>query len=358
MAGLPTLKIGQHEARYPIIQGGMAVRISAARLASAVANEGGIGTIAAVGLGLNSPYFSYDNKPRQLFVANRLALRDELQKARQLSPNGIIAINSMVAVIDHADLVRTAAENGVQVVISGAGLPMNLPQYVVGYPAVALVPIVSTARAAKLICRRWEKRHGRLPDGFVVENPNKAGGHLGAKMEELGSHKFDLERVVPELVDYLQNEVGEKIPVIAAGGIWDRADIDRMLALGASGVQMATRFICTHECDAADGFKQKHLRAKKEDSIIIESPVGMPGRGIRSEFTDRLENGGELENRCIVNCLHHCRCRDTGEAYCIVRVLDNAQRGYDENSLIFAGSNAYRAEKIVSVKEIMAELTV
>lgn len=356
---LPSLRIGKHTAQAPIIQGGMGVRISGANLAAAVAQAGGVGIVSAVALGLNSPYFHTRHRTYSFAEANRLALIDELRKARMLSPTGILGINCMVVAKDYPIQVRTAAEQGINLVIAGAGLPMNLPEYTQDYPDVALVPIVSTTRAAKLICRKWERHYGRLPDAFVVENPNTAGGHLGAKSTELGNPVFNAEQVVPELVDYLQHNVGEAIPVIAAGGVWDRADIDRMLALGASGVQMATRFITTTECDADIAYKQFHLHACPEDVVIVPSPVGMPGRALRNAFVEKAIAGSDdLEKRCIANCLQVCGCRDGQGTYCILQALDKASRGDIENGLIFAGSNAGRADRMLSVAELMAELVV
>ena len=353
MTTLPPLRIGKHTATYPIIQGGMGIRISGANLASAVANAGGIGIISAVCLGLNSPYY----KKGSLFQANRLALIDEIAKARQLSPQGIIGINVMVAVRDYETLVRTAVESGIDLIISGAGLPLHLPEYTADYPDVALVPIISSTRAAKVICRKWERQYNRLPDAFVVEDPHKAGGHLGAKYAELSSNKLEAAGVIPELVKYLQNEFKQDIPVIAAGGIWDRADIERMLALGAKGVQIGTRFITTDECDADIRYKEFHLHASPEDVEIVPSPVGMPGRALLNQFVEKvLQNSPDLDKKCLANCLQVCRCRDTKETYCIVRALDRAARGNVEEGLIFAGTNAGRSDKIVPVQELMAEL--
>ncbi len=357
MTTLPPLRIGKNISRYPIIQGGMGIRISGANLAGAVANAGGIGIVSAVGLGLNSTYFSFTQRKHPLFVANRLALIDELQKAREISPDGVIGINSMVAARDNETLVRTAVECGVNLVISGAGLPLYLPEYTEGYPDVALVPIVSSTRAAKVICRKWERQYGRLPDAFVVENPNTAGGHLGAKYQELGNIALNAEQVIPELVEYLRREVGVDIPVIAAGGVWNRADIDRMLALGAKGVQMGTRFITTDECDADMRYKEFHLHAKSEDVVIVPSPVGMPGRALKNRFVEKaIARDPDLEKRCIANCLEVCQCRDHQETYCIIQALDKAARGDVENGLVFAGSNAGRAERMMTVAELMGEL--
>lgn len=357
MTTLPSLRIGIHTARYPIVQGGMGIRVSGANLAAAVANAGGIGIVSAIGLGFNSPYFNARRRSGDLLEANRLALIDELKQARALSPDGIIGINSMVAVRDHETLVRTAAAQGANLIICGAGLPLNLPSYTQDYPEVALVPVVSSVRAARLICRRWKKQYQRSPDGFVVETPNAAGGHLGAKFEDLGKPAFSLENVIPELVNYLNHELGEPIPVIAAGGIWDRQDIDRALSLGASGVQMGTRFVTTHECDADIRYKEFHLNASPEDVVIIPSPVGPPGRALKNPFTERLLNEPDtLEKRCVANCLQACRCRDAKEAFCIMQVLDLAAKGDVENGLIFASSHAGRATALVNVSTLMAEL--
>lgn len=362
MQPLPSLQIGHHLARYPIIQGGMGIRISGARLAAAVANAGGIGVISAVALGLNSPYFDITQpKVRQrreeFFEANRLALIDEIRQARTLSPTGILGINAMVAARDYETLVRTAAAEGINIIISGAGLPLQLPEYTAEYPEVALVPIVSSTRAARIICRKWERQYGRLPDAFVVENPNSAGGHLGAKLEELGDVELEAEQVIPDLLNYLQQDVKQAIPVIAAGGVWDRTDIDRMLALGASGVQIGTRFITTDECDADIRYKEFHLQARSEDVVIVPSPVGMPGRALHNAFVDQAIAGSpDLEKRCLLNCLHACKCRDEQQYFCIVQALDKAARGDVEHGLVFSGSNAGRADRILPVAELMAEL--
>jgi nitronate monooxygenase len=263
----------------------------------------------------------------------------------------------MVAAQDYETLVRTSAEQGINLIISGAGLPMQLPEFTSDYPEVALVPIVSSTRAARIMCRKWERNYGRLPDAFIVENPNSAGGHLGAKLEELGDRALDAEQVIPELVTYLQQELGKAIPVIAAGGVWDRGDIDRLLALGASGVQIGTRFITTDECDADIRYKEFHLHAQPEDVVVISSPVGMPGRALRNAFVEQAIAGSlDLDKRCLASCLHVCKCRDEQKYYCIIKVLDKAARGDIENGLVFSGSNAGRAERIIPVAELMAEL--
>jgi nitronate monooxygenase len=363
MTSLPSLSIGQHTVPTPIIQGGMGIRISGANLASAVANAGGIGIISAVGLGLDSPYFNRQEKrvkhrQHQFFEANRLALIEELQKARAISPKGVIGVNIMVAIRDYETLARTAAASGANLIISGAGLPMHLPEYTADYPDVALVPIIASVRAAKLICRRWWKRHQRLPDAFIVENPNTAGGHLGIKKTDLGNPAFSTEQIIPKLVQYLREDLGQDIPVIAAGGVRDRADIDQMLNLGAKGVQIGTRFITTHECDADIRYKEFHLNATPDDVVIVPSPVGLPGRALRNPFVEKaIANSPDLEKRCFANCLLQCRCRDTQETYCIMQALDKAVRGDVEEGLVFAGANVGQGKRLMGVKELMTELT-
>ena len=361
---LPTLQIGHSVARYPIIQGGMGIRISGAHLAAAVANAGGIGIISAIGLGMNSPYFdphqpSPKDRQKQFFEANRLALIDELEKARKLSPQGIIGVNVMVAARDYETLVRTSIQHGANLIISGAGLPLKLPAYAVDAPEVALVPIVSSTRAAKIICQKWQRQHGRSPDAIVVEHPKSAGGHLGAKVQDLNEPSLEAVHVIPELVAYLRDQLQETIPVIAAGGIWTRADIDRALALGASGVQMGTRFITTDECDADRRYKDVHLNAKPEDVVIVSSPVGLPGRALRNPFVEKVlaEKTPAPQEFCLANCLQVCQFRDTRETYCILRALDRASQGDVETGLIFAGSNAGRAQRMMPVADLMAELT-
>jgi len=364
MTKLPTLTIGQHTAQYPILQGGMGIRISGASLAAAVANAGGIGIISAMGLGMNSAYFDpHEPSPKKrhedFLEANCLALIDELQKARALSPNGIIGVNVMVAAHGYEILVRTAAQNGANLVISGAGLPLKLPEYTADHPTVTLLPIVSSARTAKIICQKWQRQYGRSPDAIVIENPNSAGGHLGAKVQDLDSPQFEADQVIPELIAYLRDDLQQDIPLIAAGGIWTRADIDRALALGASGVQIGTRFITTEECDADRRYKDFHLQAKPEDVVIVSSPVGLPGRALRNPFVEKVlaETTPNPQEPCFVNCLKVCKFRDQRETYCILRALDRAAQGDVETGLVFAGSHAGRAEKILPVSELMAELT-
>jgi nitronate monooxygenase len=351
-APLPVLKIGKYTPRYPLIQGGMGVRISASGLAGAVAHAGGIGTIASVGLGLGSAHFTGKN----YFDANKLALADELAMARKTAPDGILAVNCIVALTDYEAMVRTSAENGAQIIISGAGLPMYLPEYTKDFPDVALVPIVSSTKAARLIIRKWEKLYHRLPDAFVVEAPGTAGGHLGARTEDVFSPELTLDKVVPELVEFLANDLKVDIPVVAAGGVWGQEDMLHAFALGARGVQMGTRFVCTRECDAPDSFKQMYINATESDITLVKSPVGLPGRAIKNAFLERLASGVPEKHRCVANCIKDCSFRSTKIGFCIVTALNNAQKGDIANGLIFSGSNAVRCREIGSVSDVFNDL--
>ncbi len=354
MSQLPVLKLGKHEPRYPLIQGGMGVAISGPKLAGHVARCGGVGTIASVGLACNTTYYNGKN----YFEANQLAVKDGIREAREIAgPAGVIAVNCMVALTDYDRHVRSACEGGVDVIISGAGLPLRLPEYAKDFPDVALVPIVSSVKAASLITRRWEKTYGKIPDGFVMETPKYAGGHLGVlKMEQVNDDDFSLEKVVPELVEFVAKELGKDIPVIAAGGIWDRKDMEWAFGLGAKGVQIGTRFACTFEGDAADRFKQAYIDARAEDVVLIQSPAGLPGRVLRSPFVDKYLKGVVESKPCIANCLTHCRYKSERETFCIAQALIDAFRGNWEEGLFFCGSNVTRVDRMVHVEEIMREL--
>jgi NAD(P)H-dependent flavin oxidoreductase YrpB (nitropropane dioxygenase family) len=262
-----------------------------------------------------------------------------------------------MGVLSNADgLVKTAVEEGVKIIIFGAGLPLKLPTLVED-PSVNLLPIVSSARAAKLILQAWDRKYERTANGIVLEGP-LAGGHLGFSAEQLETpDDYALEKLLPELVETLksfEDKFGTQIPVIAAGGVFDGCDIARMLSLGASGVQMATRFVCTHECDVSQEFKQAYLDAKEEDIVIIKSPVGIPGRAIRNKFLRDLEEQGSVAVRCPYKCLTACKMQDA--RFCIAAALLNSYFGDTDNGLIFSGQNSHRIDKIVSVKELVAEL--
>ena len=347
---LPELKIGNLVCRVPIVQGGMGVGISLSGLASAVAKEGGIGVIAAAMIGIGEPDVSIN--PTE---ANIRALRREIRKARSLS-KGITGVNIMVALTHYPDLVRTSIEEGIDIIFSGAGLPMDLPGYLTSGSKTKLAPIVSSGRAAKLICRKWLNRFNYLPDAFVVEGP-MAGGHLGFKKDQIDHPDFILENLVKDVLETVAPFASERntpIPVIAAGGIYTGSDIRHMLDIGASAVQMGTRFVATHECDAADNFKQTLLAAGKEDLIVIKSPVGMPGRAVRNRFLEDVESGGKKPFKCPYHCVK--TCDPTTSPYCITLALAAARKGKFKNGFAFAGSNAYRLHEIISVKELMDSL--
>lgn len=350
MTHFKPLNIGGLFIPTPIIQGGMGVGISLAGLASAVANEGGVGVISAAGLGM------LYKKPGVGFFENGITgLRAEIQKARKLS-RGVLGVNIMVALSNFDELMQASIEEGIDVVFCGAGLPLDLPKYLTRGSNTKLVPIVSSARAAALLCNKWLINYNYLPDAIVVEGP-KAGGHLGFKPDQISDAKFSLERLIPEVVKVV-NEIGaangKKIPVIAAGGIFTGGDMARIMALGASGVQMGTRFVTTYECDASDEFKQAYLKASIDDVKIIQSPMGMPGRAINSPFLLEVEAGKRQPKVCPVNCIRTCDIKTA--PYCIIASLTSALRGNFNRGYAFAGSNVWRCNEIVSVKELVQTL--
>ena len=343
---MPILKIGNLKISPPIIQGGMGVRVSRANLASAVANTGCVGVIASAGIG------QFENFPSPEFVkVNEEALRYEIRKAKSLT-NGIIGVNIMVALTDYENLVKTAVEEDVDLIISGAGLPLTLPKYLNGKD-IKLIPVVSSVRTFQIICKRWKGRFDKLPDAVVVEGV-KAGGHLGYSYKDVRNNTTpSLAHTVSEVIK-VANSFSPNIPVIAAGGIFDGNDIAHFLRLGASGVQMATRFVCTNECDAHGNFKQAYLNAKAEDITVIDSPVGLPGRVINNSFVEKIKQGGTMPFKCEYKCLK--TCDPTKAPYCIAKVLANAAHGKMDESFVFAGSNAYQCNEIVPVKLLVEKL--
>ena len=343
---LPALTIGDITVEIPIIQGGMGVRVSGANLASAVANTGCIGVISSVGIG------PFEDCPKaDAYKVCEATLRAEIQRSRTMT-DGIIGVNIMVASSDYPYLVRASIEEGIDLIISGAGLPLDLPKYLDG-AKTKLVPIVSSGRALKVLCRKWQKSYGHLPDAVVVEGP-MAGGHLGYRYEDLvdGTAPM-LEDLVVDVIE-VAHSFDASIPVIAAGGIFDGGDIVRFLALGAAGVQMGTRFVCTDECDVHINFKKAYLNAKKTDLHLIKSPVGLPGRVIKNGFVERIEQGHTMPFKCDYRCLR--TCNPSTSPYCIAKVLSNAANGNTDESFCFAGSNAYRCNEIVPVKVLIQQL--
>jgi len=346
------LTIGKHTVRYPLIQGGMGVRISGGSLAGHVAKAGGVGLVAAAGIALNSDHYTGTN----YFQAELQAFQTELKKARAIAPDGIIGVNVMVALSDYEALVKAAVDAGAQVVVCGAGLPLSLPELTAHAPDVALVPIASSLRAAQLIARTWEKRYHRLPDAVVVEDPDTAGGHLGEKLENIGTGDYDQYGTIRAIKQFFRDEYHTEVPVIAAGGIWDRADLEHALAEGADGVQMASRFVCTEECDADMAFKQAYLNCKKEDIGLLMSPAGLPGRAILTNTPNIRQYDLDQHTVCRMGCLKKCTYKESGERFCIVTALDRAQRGDVDTGLVFCGTNAWKADKITTVQAIFDEL--
>ncbi len=334
----------------PIVQGGMGVGVSLSGLASAVAAEGGIGVISSAGLGAIYNDYSKDYRKASVW-----GLKQELKKAREAT-KGIIGVNVMVAMSNFADMVRTAVAERADIIFSGAGLPLNLPSFLTEGAKTKLAPIVSSARAAKLLCQKWFAEYNYIPDAIVVEGP-KAGGHLGYKNEQLTDEHFALEALVPQIVEEVHRfeaEHGCHIPVIAGGGIYTGEDIYRIMELGADGVQMGTRFVTTDECDADPAFKESYIRAQETDIEIIQSPVGMPGRAIHNSFLDRVKEGLKRPKACPFDCIKTCDV--THSPYCIMLALYNAFKGKLQNGYAFCGANAWRAEKIQSVRELMTSL--
>lgn len=347
---LQGIRVGEKVSKYPIMQGGMGVGVSGYRLAGTVAKEGGIGIISTADIGYREPDF--EKNPVE---ANLRAIGEEIDKARQLAPEGIIGVNIMVALNNYSEMVKEVVKKRIDLIASGAGLPKDLPEYVKN-TKTKIAPIISSAKAFCLITKLWQKRYDYVPDMVIIEGPD-AGGHLGFKKEELqegAKPKLeDITKEVLEEVKKVEQETNKKIPVIVAGGIYEGEDIARFLALGASGVQMATRFVATNECDASEEFKNAYVQAKKEDIEIIKSPVGMPGRAIRNAFIKKVEDRQETVTKCL-RCIRTCDAKNT--PYCITKALINAVKGNTEEALIFCGSNAYRIDKIVSVKELIQEL--
>jgi len=352
---IPELKIGNLEARIPIIQGGMGVGISLSGLASAVANEGGIGVIATVGIGMLEKDFYTD-----FLRAEERALKREIRKARKLSNNGIIGANIMVALTHFDRIVKTVVEAKVDIVFLSAGLPLKVPLTMTLEKLIEsnikVVPKVSSARAGNIIFKRWDERFNYIPDGLVIEGP-LSGGHQGFKKEQLNDPNYVLENLLPsalEMVKFWEDKYGKKIPVIAAGGIFTGKDIYKFIKMGASGVKMGTRFVATYECDADEKFKQAYINCKKEDIVIIDSPVGIPARVIRNKFIDDVNAGIKKPFKCPLRCLRTCKYPET--PYCIAYALTNAKLGHLKNGFAFIGAKGYMIKEITTVKKLIKDL--
>lgn len=348
---LKALRIGDMVAKIPIIQGGMGVGISRSKLAGAVAAEGGIGIISTAQIGYDEDGFEKDQAG-----CNFLAIRKHIKRAKEIAcGNGLVGVNIMVALKHYKEHVMEAVAAGADVIISGAGLPVKLPEYI-GKAKTKIAPIVSSRRAADIILKMWARRYDRTADFVVIEGP-KAGGHLGFSDEELADiENIDYDEEIKDIIECTK-EYGEKynthIPVIVAGGIFDHDDIIHALELGADGVQIASRFVATKECDASDEYKQAYLDAKEDDVKIIKSPVGMPGRAIRNDFIKRVEKEKQPVDKCY-NCMKKCNPNEV--PYCITKALVDAVNGDINNGLIFCGANVGRINEMTTVHELMKEL--
>lgn len=355
-----SIKIGKYEIKYPIIQGGMGLGISWDKLAGNVSLEGGLGVISSVGTGYyeNRAHITKELNSKPLGSENfysREGLKAVIDNARKICGDLPLGVNILYASNDYARTVKDACEHGINIIISGAGLPTNLPEFTQNFKDVALVPIVSSAKALKIICKRWTMRYNRLPDAVILEGP-LSGGHQGFTYEQCLDPEYQLENLIKPVKDEIK-EWGD-FPLFAAGGIWDKEDIKKVCELGADGVQMGTRFIGTHECDASDEFKQVILNAKKEDIELIKSPVGYPARGVRTNLLNLVDKKAGPKISCISNCVAPCqRGKEAKEVgYCIADRLYDAFSGVKETGLFFTGANGYKLNEIISVKELFKKL--
>ncbi|QQK08144.1 NAD(P)H-dependent flavin oxidoreductase [Miniphocaeibacter halophilus] len=345
-----SIMIGSKEISIPVIQGGMGVGVSLGNLAGSVAREGGIGTISMVDIGFKEPDF-YTNKKES---AAR-AFTKELNKAREISKgNGLIATNIMAALTDYKELVKTAVKAKVDAIVVGAGLPLDLPG-LVETKDIMIAPIISSARALKLVVRNWMKKYDRTPD-FVVLEGRDAGGHLGFKKEEIINESYSLETITKDVLSYLdelKNNIGKKIPLFVGGSFFDGNDLNMVQDWGATGIQIGTRFIATEECDVSKEFKDLIVKAKEEDIVLLHSPVGMPARAIKTPLIEKMNKERIPSKRCI-NCLKTCNPKTTN--FCISDALISSANGDVENGLFFSGSLAYRIKGITTVEEIFKEI--
>lgn len=360
MMTLKPLRIGKYTIKHPIVQGGMGLGISWDKLAGTVSLNGGLGVVSSVGTGYykNSKYVKKEISDRPFEAENfysRDGLKAIIQNAKKIAQGKPVAVNVLYAINEYGRVARDACELGADIIITGAGLPTNMPEFTEGYPDVALVPIVSSAKALKIICKRWKQRYDRLPDAIIVEGP-KSGGHQGFTYEQCFQTEYQLENLIKPIKEEI--EKWGNFPLIAAGGIWDHNDIIKMIELGADGVQMGTRFIGTHECDASDNFKQVILDSKEEDIKLLKSPVGYPARGVRTNLIKMVDKREGPKIKCISNCVSPChRGQEAKEVgYCIADRLSDAYLGKKETGLFFTGSNGYKLDEIISVKELMEKL--
>jgi len=354
------LKIGKYTIKHPIVQGGMGLGISWDGLAGTVSREGGLGVISSVGTGYyqDRKYSTKDINSRPLHSENFYStngLKAVIENTRKIADGNPIAVNILYASNDYERIARDACAAGIDIIITGAGLPTNMPEFTENYPDVALVPIVSSAKALKIICKRWTKRYNRLPDAIVVEGP-LSGGHQGFTYEQCKQDEYQLENLIKPIKEEIK-KWGD-FPLIAAGGVWDKDDIERMMELGADGVQMGTRFIGTHECDAAESFKEVILASTEDTIKLLKSPVGYPARGVRTNLIELVDKREGPAVKCISNCVAPCHrgveAKEVG--YCIADRLSDAYLGRKDTGLFFTGANGYKLNEIISVKELINKL--
>lgn len=346
------VKIQNRELAVPIIQGGMGVGVSLSSLAGHVAKCGGMGVISAAHAGYDRENFETDTLNQNL-----IGLDDHIQKAKKnANGNGLIGVNIMFAINDYDVMVKQAVKSKADAIISGAGIPLHLPKLVEGSD-ILIAPIVSSGRVMGLILKTWDKKYHRAPDFVVIEGA-KAGGHLGFKIDDLKGETYQSnEQILADVLEVLkpyEEKYERTIPVFIAGGVYTNKDIQHFLDLGASGVQIATRFIATHECDAADAYKQMFVNCKEEDIVLTKSPVGMPGRAMNNKFVESVNAGNKVPVTRCFRCIKTCDVKTT--PYCISRALIEAVKGNVDHGLVFCGSNACRIDKIMSVQELMEEL--
>lgn len=346
------MKIGNLFTKKPIIQGGMGVGISLSSLAGAVAKAGGIGVISAAQPGFKDPEF--EKNPKE---ANLKALAHHIKRAKEISNGGIIGVNIMWAINYYEEYVKCCIDNGADIIITGAGLPTDLPKFTKGSD-IKIAPIVSPPKSAKVLLKMWDLHYQTTADMVIIEGP-MAGGHLGYSNEAIDEYKkinynYDKEvKEILEIVKIYEEKYNKEIPVIFAGGVYDKTDILHYMDLGCSGVQIASRFVTTYECDADEEFKNAYINSKKEDITIVKSPVGMPGRAIKNVFMKDRETSNEKVTKCY-KCLK--RCNPSEIPYCITSALIKSANGDTVNSLVFCGAKTYMIDKITSVDELMEEL--
>jgi NAD(P)H-dependent flavin oxidoreductase YrpB (nitropropane dioxygenase family) len=346
---LQPLVINNKVVKFPIIQGGMGIRISLSKLANACINSGIVATISAAQVGFLNQNFRKDP-----LGENKIELKKEIDKIRSVNKEGVLGVNLMHAINDYDKYATFLSTQDIDFIVSGAGLPVDLPAYLVGSKVKGAF-IISSARAAKLLLKSWDRRYHYMPAFIVCEGP-LAGGHLGFSKEDMESGNVEpLETIVEEtkkVVKEYEEKYNISIPIIAGGGVHDGIDMAKMIKVGASGVQISTRFIATYECDASDAYKEMIINAKEEDIVRVASPAGLPGRAVRNFLTRSLEKGNMKVSYCV-NCLKSCK--KIGIPYCITEQLGNSSSG-DKNGLIFTGAKAYLIHKMDYVENVVNEI--